>query len=339
MASAADALSASRPGTALSRPGTALSRPGTAQSSRCSGTRASTTLRRRVLESATLGEWDKVRHAVDVQGCNVNVQDEETGFSLVHWAAYQGNEAELRWLAEHGAFLRLKDRSGRTPLAGAKGETGAVLLELAYSPLERVVYTPGPPSIQRLEHELAGLDGEALNEPLCDENGACLAAVLAGLCSEQATLALLQWLLDRGADLDKLDEEGNGLLHMIDYSLGFNVIEPLLVWALHDASLQHVDHRNFDSDTPALLCAYNSPTGEDALRGLQLMDAAGSTLTRANRKGMNVAMALARYQGAGPWLGWCQSVARIDPKALDTKNRSIADHLQLFGVESDDDEQ
>merc|ERR1711884_492736 len=89
-------------------------------------------------------------------------------------------------------------------------------------------------------------------------------------------LPLLQWLAARGASLEVQDEDGNALLHQIDWSLGSAVTEPILAWALGDAGVQHFDVRNSDGDTPPLLCAYASPSGADALRCLRLFEKAGA---------------------------------------------------------------
>merc|ERR1719242_1048117 len=92
-------------------------------------TAASTTMRRRVMQSAALGEWDAVKEAVEKLGCNVNLREEESGFSLVHWAAHQGDEEVLRWLLDSGAFSRSKDARGEPPLTSARGPTMELLLK------------------------------------------------------------------------------------------------------------------------------------------------------------------------------------------------------------------
>jgi len=302
------------------------------------GSVASTAMRRRVLDSAALGEWALVREAVEVQGCSVNIQEEDTGFSLVHWAAQQGNAEALAWLAERGAFLRLKDKRGKPALAVAGGAFAAMLLERAYSPVERVVYTRGgPPTLERLESELGRLGPEALGEPLWDERGASLTAALAARhAAGFDAVPLLRWLAARGADLEAVDEERNALLHMVDFSFGAEVARPLLAWALSEALVRHMDQRNSDGDTPALLCAYGSPTGHDALSCLQLFEAAGADLALVGRGGVNLAMMLARYQGDGPWLGWCYSQAGVDPQDTCAKRRTVVDYIALHGQDESD---
>eukprot|EP00929_Paragymnodinium_shiwhaense_P062651 TRINITY_DN31288_c0_g1_i1.p1 TRINITY_DN31288_c0_g1~~TRINITY_DN31288_c0_g1_i1.p1 ORF type:complete len:346 (-),score=46.76 TRINITY_DN31288_c0_g1_i1:354-1334(-) len=308
-----------------------LSRPGSA---------ACTALRRRVLEHAVLGEWAAVHEAVDMGGCNVNVQDMDNGFSLVHWAAHQGNEEELCWLLDKGAFPRLKDSRGHAAVVGAKGACRELLLQRAYSPVERVVYRPASLDLACLEEDLGGLDAEALNQPLWDESGAALPAVLAGRHGTDGfdALPLLTWLQERGANCDAVDEEGNALLHMVQWNLGFSVFAPVVEWALSVAQVQHANTRNGDGDTPAMICAYDAPTGDDAWAGLRLFEAAGANLAVGNAKGMNVVMVLARYQGDGPWLSWCQDNAGVKDSALCVKGRTVADYLALHGHPESDEE-
>jgi hypothetical protein len=297
-------------------------------------------MRRRVLDSAALGEWEKVREAAEVQGCNVNIQDEEAGLSLVHWAAQQSNEEALRWLIEKGAFLRLRDKRGNVPLAIARGVTMELLLEHAYSPVERFVYRREPWSLERLVSELGGLREEQFNEPLWDEAGATLAGVLVGRHGSKGldAVPLLRWLAGRGPNLEALDEEGNAILHLIDWSCGAAVTEPLLAWALDEAQVRHLDLRNSEGDTPALLCAYASPSGGDALRCLRLLAQAGANLSLGSAKGINVPMMLARYHGDGPWLRWCFSKAGCEASAVCMKKRTAADYIALHGLEESDDD-
>jgi len=309
-------------------------------------TPGSTTMRRRVLQSAALAEWDAVREAVEKSGCNVNIQDETSGLSLVHWAAHQGNEESLRWLIAHGAFVRPKDKRGEPPLTGARGPATAVLLEEAYSPPERALYQRGMLDEARLEAVLGGLPASALDEPLADEAGATLVVALAGRHGGEGlgpggaldAVPLLRWLHAHGASLEAADEEGNALLHMVDWSLGAAVVAPLVAWALQEGKVLHKDARNQDGDTPALLCAYSSPSGDDALRCLELLEAAGANLSLGNSKGINTAMALARYQGDGPWLGWCHSKAGVEPNALCARGRTVAQYLALYGAEESDED-
>lgn len=302
---------------------------------------ASTAMRRRVLECATLGEWDRVREAVDVQGCSLNIQEEETGLSLVHWAAQQGNVETLAWLIERGAFLRLKDKRGISPLKGATMQAQDLLLQHAYSAAERIAYARGGATLEVLEQELGSADAAALNEPLWDEDGATLAAFLASHHGSKGfdAVPLLRWLASKGADLEATDDESCALLHQVDWSFGAAVAEPLLTWALREAGLQHVDLRNSDGETPPLLCAYASPSGGDALRCLRLFEAAGANLALGNKKGMNVPMTLARYHGDGPWLGWCFSQAGVDAGTLCIRKRTAADYLLLHGTEESDEEE
>jgi len=287
-----------------------------------------------------MAEWDAVREAVDVEGCNVNIQDEETGLSIVHWAAHQGNEEILRWLVERGAFLRLKDGRGQPALAGAKGPVEDLLLAEAYSPLERVVYRRRTLSVERLEVELGSMEAAALDEPLWDEGGASLAVVLAERHGTDGfdALPLLKWLAARGANLEAVDEEANSLLHMVDWSFGAAVALPLINWALSEAHVQHKDQRNNDGDTPALLCAYASPSGEEALHCLEVFEAAGANLALGNARGINVAMMLARHHGDGPWLAWCQEKAGVEPGALCARGRTLADYLSRYGTEESEEE-
>lgn len=299
-----------------------------------------TTLRRRVLESAALGEWDKVREAAEVQGCSLNIQDEESGLSLVHWAAQQGNEEALRWLIGKECFLRLKDKRGQVPLAGAKGAVLELLLQSAYSPLERLACRRGALTLEQLEQELVGMEAEQLDEPIWDEGGGTLVGVLAGRHGSKGldAVPLLQWLVAHGADVEAQDEEGNALLHLVDWSLGAATVEPLVTWALSEAQVKHVDLRNSEGETPAQLCAYASPSGGDALRGLRLLEQAGANFALGNAKGVNVPMMLARYHGDGPWIRWCFSQAGVDDKAVCVKRRTVADYLELHGAEESEDE-
>lgn len=305
------------------------------------GTAASSGLRRRVVQCAALSEWHEVFEAVDRQGCNINVQDEESGLSLVHWAANQGNEEALRSLIDRKAFLRLKDKRGEPPLTGAKGAAVNLLLQEAYSPVERVVYTRGLPDEARLQAELGDSLPDALNEPLWDEGGASLAEVLVGRHGANGldAVPLLRWLVRHGADLEAVDEERNALLHKVDWSLGADIVVPLVTWALDEARVQHKSQRNQDGDTPALLCSYDSPSGADALRCLELFEKANANLSLGSAKGMNVAMALARYQGDGPWLSWCFTKAGVDPDAICGKARTTTDYLALHGKEESEEEQ
>lgn len=297
-------------------------------------------MRRRVLDSAALGEWDQVREAADVQGCSLNIQDAESGLSLVHWAAQQGNVESLRWLIEKNAFLRLKDKRGRVPLDGATAPAAELLLQHAYSPIERLVSRQAGLSLECLQQELAGLSGEQLDEQLWEEGGATLAGALIVRHNGQDVDAvpMLRWLAARGASLDALDEQGNSLLHLMDWSHGATVVEPLLAWALGEAQVGHAGVRNSDGDTPPMLCAYASPSGGDALRCLRLFEKSGANLALGSAKGVNVPMTLARYHGDGMWLGWCFSQAGVDQNAVCMKGRTAADYLQLYGAEESDDD-
>lgn len=289
-----------------------------------------------------MGEWKEVHEAVELQGCNVNIQEEDTGLSLVHWAIHQGEMEALTWLVEQRAFLRLKDKRGRTPLSGAGPEAAALLLQHAYSPVERLAYGRGNPRLAVLEQELEGLGPEAVNEPLWDEGGATLAVVLAGRHNQNGgwnALPLLQALAARGADLEAMDEEGNGILHMIDWTFGAVAALPLLSWALNEAEVKHFEVRNRDGDTPPLLCAYCCPSGSDALQCLRLFEAAGANFSLGSAKGMNVAMMLARHHGDGLWLNWCFSQAGVDPDQVCSRRRTAADYVSLHGTaESEDDD-
>lgn len=313
------------------------------QAQRRVGSVASTTLRRRVLESAALAEWSQVHEAVEVQGCSLNIQEEDSGLSLVHWAAHQGDVDTLLWLADKGAFLRLKDKRGRAPLSGATAGAFDFLLSRAYSPAERVAYARGAggPSLELLQRELGAAEAESLvNEPLWDESSTSLAAFLASRHADGGfdCLPLLRWLAEHGANLEAMDEESNGLLHMIDWSFGATAVAPLLEWALDEVGLRHFDSRNSDGDTPSMLCAYASPSGQDALRSLRLFETAGANLALGSKKGMNVAMLLARYHGDGLWLNWCASQAGVDPRATCARRRTVEDYVALYGQEESEDE-
>eukprot|EP00927_Polykrikos_kofoidii_P072273 TRINITY_DN68408_c0_g1_i1.p1 TRINITY_DN68408_c0_g1~~TRINITY_DN68408_c0_g1_i1.p1 ORF type:complete len:385 (+),score=62.66 TRINITY_DN68408_c0_g1_i1:167-1156(+) len=306
------------------------------------GSVASTTMRRRVVQSAALGEWDEVRAAVDEEGCNPNIQDEEAGLSIVHWAAFQGEEVRLRWLLDIGAFPRLKDSRGKTALDGAKGGCVDLLLQRAYNASERVIYARSPPTVARLEQELGGADVSVINEPLWDEGGASLVLALAArhgstFGGSDATLdvvPLISWLKDRGANLEAVDEEGNGVLHMVEWGCGADVVLPLVSWLLQDGGISQKNARNRDWNTPGLLSASESPSGEDALRCLQAFEAAGVNLAIGNKEGMNVAMVLAYYHGDGPWIAWCENVAGISPIAVCAKRKTVSDYLALHLTET-----
>mmetsp|Transcript_81051 Transcript_81051/g.229510 ORF Transcript_81051/g.229510 Transcript_81051/m.229510 type:complete len:331 (-) Transcript_81051:88-1080(-) len=310
-------------------------------------TPGNTTMRRRVLHSAALGEWAAVREAVETEGCGVNIRDVDSGLSLVHWAAHQGDEEHIRWLIGHGAVLRPRDSRGEPPLTGARGAARELLLQEAYSPVERALYMRGPPTAERLEALLANLEPAELDAAMEDEDGATLALALAqrhgGAASGQGepldAAPLLRWLSAHGADMEATDQDGNTLLHMVDWEYGADAIVPLVQWALMEANVQHKDLRNHDGWTPAALCASHSPSGADALRGLELLEAAGANLSLGNAKGMNAAMALARYQGDGPWLEWCYTKAGVEPSARCARGRTVADYLKLYGEPDSEDEE
>eukprot|EP00933_Yihiella_yeosuensis_P072604 TRINITY_DN81043_c0_g1_i1.p1 TRINITY_DN81043_c0_g1~~TRINITY_DN81043_c0_g1_i1.p1 ORF type:complete len:354 (+),score=67.39 TRINITY_DN81043_c0_g1_i1:96-1157(+) len=341
------------------------------------GSMASSTMRRRVLASAALGEWPEVRKAVDEEGCSTNIQDETTGLSLVHWAAHQGDLEHLSWLQSKGAFLRLRDQRGQAPLAGVRSlECRELLLKSAYSAVERVLYgsatdgsavggvggsAPFLPLVERMEAEVS-TDG--IDEPLWDEDGANLATCLAarhGQAVNEAQASIggeevfnvvgeehprtsfnampgLRSLVAKGSNFDFLDENGNALLHHVDYSLGFASLEALLRFLLEEVGVRHYDHRNRDGDTPVLLCSYQAPSGGDALRCLKLFEAAGANLALGNAKGANAPMFLARYHGDGPWLSWCSQVAGVEPSARCVKGRTVADYIALYEAGHQEDE-
>merc|ERR1711862_41358 len=124
------------------------------------------------------------------------------------------------------------------------------------------------------EAAASGFDvGSLINEQLWDENGATLAIALAarhgGPFGTMDALPLLQWLHARGADLDSVDEKGDAVLHVLDWSIGETAFVPLLRWLLQDVGVQHLDHRNSAGDTPSFLCACYCTNGDDAQRGLE----------------------------------------------------------------------
>merc|ERR1711988_378085 len=118
--------------------------------------------------------------------------------------------------------------------------------------------------------------------------------------------------------------------------MGAATVLPILDWAFREASVQHKNARNSSGETPTLLCAYASPSGEDALQCLMAFEAAGANLALGDSRGVNTPMRLARYQGNGPWLPWCFEKAGVDPGALCAKGRTAADYLALYGTEESD---
>jgi hypothetical protein len=54
------------------------------------------------------------------KGANVNAVNQQ-GFSAIHGAANRGFDAMIRFLAEKGAQLDVKDSQGRTPATFAEG--------------------------------------------------------------------------------------------------------------------------------------------------------------------------------------------------------------------------
>merc|ERR1719235_939865 len=105
--------------------------------------------------------------------------------------------------------------------------------------------------------------------------------------------------------------------------MGAAAIHGLLHWALIEARVQHKNSRNSSGDTPALLCAYASPSGDDAFHCLKIFEAAGANLALGDARGINVPMRLARYHGEGTWLTWCFEQAGVDPGALCARGLTV----------------
>ena len=84
--------------------------------------------------AASAESWDDWRYAVKAgqqaevsrmveQGQDINAQNDE-GWSALHVAAEDGNEAMVRWLLAHGARPDLKTGRGRTAYDVAEGYAG-----------------------------------------------------------------------------------------------------------------------------------------------------------------------------------------------------------------------
>jgi len=251
----------------------------------------------------------------------------------------EDNEEMLCWLISHGAFLRLKDKRGECALAGARGSCVTLLLQEAYSPLERAVYAPGGPTASQLEAQLDDFNADTLSSPLWDEAGGRLHMMITMRHGRNGFDALesLRWLANRGVDFEALDEEGNALLHMIDWSFGADVVLPLLNWAFNEARVTHCNLRNRAGWTPALLCAENAASGDDAFRCLQVLEANLADLALGNAKGANVPMIVAKEHGDGPWIEWCFTQGGVDRSAVCGKGQTVADYLVRHDIEESDD--
>ena len=58
----------------------------------------------------TIDEWPEAREAVDINAFNNN------GQTALHRAAQRGADQVVKFLAEHGAKLDMKDKQNRTPV-------------------------------------------------------------------------------------------------------------------------------------------------------------------------------------------------------------------------------
>eukprot|EP00698_Gefionella_okellyi_P006457 TRINITY_DN1579_c0_g6_i1.p1 TRINITY_DN1579_c0_g6~~TRINITY_DN1579_c0_g6_i1.p1 ORF type:complete len:276 (+),score=49.61 TRINITY_DN1579_c0_g6_i1:66-893(+) len=85
--------------------------------------------------SAVNGDEESLRSLTSLH--MINVQDRQ-GWTLLHWCAARGDAEACIFLTSNGAFVNLKDSSGKTPLCNAclKGhsECAAILIQHGASP-------------------------------------------------------------------------------------------------------------------------------------------------------------------------------------------------------------
>ena len=110
--------------------------------------------------AAGTGDFDKIRYAIGIKdnaaaiaeldkGIDINMQTDE-GYSLLHYAADQGNLAMVKELIRRGADVNLKSARGSTPLDMALGTMVQAEIKKAggtwgrAAPAKPVPMTPAP---------------------------------------------------------------------------------------------------------------------------------------------------------------------------------------------------
>lgn len=328
---------------------------------------------RAILHAAKDGQWNRVKENIQSVPAETiaNERDILTGDSLAHIAAVSGQLSILEQLRNLGVDLRnLTNYSNRSPmqeaLCAGSNMCAEWLLLHYYTPGERLFFTD---SSYKTIRKMFTMYPDAINEPLAAYNG----LTWAGIVVEEGKFWELLWLADHGADVTVTDYLGNSLLHLLNIpsancesSMGYpekpNLREVTVAGALDLCAIEigiteigymkepeqsvlriilflcdkvDVNHRNREGVTPAASIAekstYNAHLGWCALKILKY---AGADLSLVDDEKRDTAMLLASACGDGPWLDWCVREGGCNPNAMDSKNRSIEDHVVLGGTES-----
>lgn len=103
------------------------------------------------------------------EGLDVNVKEEKTGWTALHYAVYYGYYKTAKYLLENGANVNLKNRKGETPLhlAVKKGNVRMVKLLLEYGAEMDIKDAYGKMAIDYAKDERIE---ELLSEDLSDED-------------------------------------------------------------------------------------------------------------------------------------------------------------------------